>query len=156
MVEPTHNPIYRPRAMEPSPNVNIGVPTLTKHPRTMEPAPDSLPPGAIVYSAPADPNVRISKTVYINDYGSFFRVVSVQTVNPADSSAWLRHQLEVCPALLNGDMDMDDDGQPNWCDCTVAGDDDEECNAFVDLINATFCATPTSTPLFMLHDFCGR
>ena len=151
-----HNPIYRPLAMEPWPNVNIGVPTLTIHPRTMEPAPDSLPPGAIVWESPADPNVRISQPVYLDDYGSFFRVVSVRTIDPGDSSAWLRHQLEVCPALVNGDMDMDEDGQPDWGDCTVAGDTDAECIEFVDRINATFCATPTSTPLFMLHDFCGR
>ena len=137
MVEPTRNPIYRPLALEP--------------------APDSLPPGAIVHEWPGDPAVRISKTVYINDHGAFFRVVSVRVTTPWDPGmVEIRRELEICPALYNGDMDMDEDGQPNWGQCTVAGDTDEECREFVDLINATFCATPTSTPLFMLHDFCGR
>ena len=68
----------------------------------------------------------------------------------------IRRELEICPALYNGDMDMDEDGQPNWYQCTVAGDTDEECREFVDRINATFCASPTSTPLFTLTDFCGR
>ena len=154
MVEPTHNPIYRPLVMEPWPNVNAPLPI--DYFLSMEPAPDSLPPGAIVYDAPEDPNVRISETVYINDRGAFYRVVSVLTINPADNSTWLRHQLQVCPALVNGDMDMDEDGQPDWGDCTVAGDTDAECIEFVALINATFCATPTSRPLFTLTDFCGR